>query len=87
MPRRPPLQPGELENEARALRATLVMLEQLARSDFERLRHYLEGLDRRLQALEAQLLAQGGETQSDTSATVEDRQPVANNSNGHHGVG
>lgn len=46
------LQLSELKNETRVLRATLIMLERVARSDFERLRHYLTGLDSRLQALE-----------------------------------
>lgn len=43
---------AELKNETRVLRATVIMLERVARSDFERLRHYLAGLDCRLRALE-----------------------------------
>lgn len=55
------LQLSELKNETRVLRATLVMLERVARSDFERLRHYLTGLDSRLQALETMVRPQVAE--------------------------
>lgn len=84
MPHRTPLQVSEIEDETRALRATLVMLDQLARNDFERLRRYLEGLDRRLQGLEAHLLMKDREKQSNSSITADAPQVRTGNANNGH---
>lgn len=84
MPHRTPLRVSELEDETRTLRATLVMLDRLARNDFERLRRYLEGLDRRLQALEADLLVKDHQRQSNSTASAEDRQMQTSNPNDGH---
>ncbi|MGH6949132.1 MAG: hypothetical protein ACREDZ_17540 [Kiloniellales bacterium] len=68
---------ADLKNETRVLRATVIMLERVARSDFERLRHYLTGLDSRLRALEGIARSELGSELStlDATPTVRETHP------------